>query len=136
MEPPGPLVGSSVPGGDNLVPSPSWPGLRRKSEAMCVTVPSGCPPSSREDPGDTVVAGSPSRSKCQVPQGLVGSRQLRWAWGHLPSPGQPWLWVPGVAFACFGTFTRSSHAPVVPRPCLVSLCRAFNFASMSGGGIS
>lgn len=37
--PPGTLAGSSVPGGDSLVPSPSWPAPRWKSEATCAVVP-------------------------------------------------------------------------------------------------
>lgn len=99
---------------------------------LAPAVPSGHSPSSPGDPGDAMVAGSPSQEpgECQVLQGLAGSWWLQWAWGHLPSLERLWLRAWGVAFACFGTYTRSSHLPVVPRPCLASLCRAFSFASV------
>lgn len=73
-------------------------------------------------------------TECQVPQGLAGNRQLCGHGGTFPARdglagARGWL-------LCFGTLSRSSQVPVVPKPCLMSLCRTFNFAFVLGGDVS
>lgn len=50
--------------------------------------------------------------------------------------GTPGTLGTGLASVCLGTLTRSSQVPVVPKPCLTSLCKTFNFAFVLGGDIS
>lgn len=104
---------NSAPGGDSLVllPGVACPELGIQG-SVChgphvPAAPTDHAPSSLGDPRDAVVAESPD----QVPGAPGPGREQVWAWGHLPHQGHT-----GLASVCFGTLTRSSQMPVVPKP--------------------